>query len=104
MTAKKILTTGLAIVLLVFLGIMSIVTPMIIVNWAKVDAPHTEYRWAEIEKAESSAGVLFRDTEGEQWYYEAEGLDPNGFYVLYIDTNGSKTLEDDEILKIFQER
>lgn len=70
----------------------------------KASAPHTEYRWAEIVDAESSAGVLFRDTEGEQWYYEAEGLDPNGFYVLYIDTNGTKTLEDDEILKIFQER
>lgn len=70
----------------------------------KINLPHTEYRWAEIENAESSAGVLFRDTEGEHWYYEAEGLDPNGFYVLYIDTNGSKTLEDDEILKIFQER
>lgn len=70
----------------------------------KASAPHTEYRWAEIVDAESSAGVLFRDTEGELWYYEAEELDPNGFYVLYIDTNGTKTLEDDEILKIFQEK
>jgi hypothetical protein len=70
----------------------------------KTSEPHTEYRWAEIVDADSSAGVLFCDTEGELWYYEADDLDPNGFYVLYIDTNGTKTLEDDEILKIFQER
>ena len=70
----------------------------------KASAPHTEYRWAEIVDADTSAGVLFCDTEGEQWYYETERLDPNGFYVLYIDTNGTKTLEDDAILKIFQER
>ena len=101
MKAKEILTIGLAIVSAV---ITIIATPIMIVDLAKIDAPHTEYRWAEIENAESSAGVLFRDTEGEQWYYEAEGLDPNGFYVLYIDTNETKTLEDDEILKIFQER
>ena len=104
MKAKKILATGLAIVLVGFLGIMAIVTPVIIIDWAKTAAPHTEYRWAEVEFS-NAEGVLFRDTDGEGWYWtDPSDLDPNGFYALYIDNKGTDTYEDDEIIKIFQER
>jgi hypothetical protein len=63
---KYLLVSCLAIVL--FWGIIFGVA----VTCYKASEPHTEYRWAEIVDAESSAGVLFCDTEGECWYYEAE--------------------------------
>lgn len=70
----------------------------------KINSPHTEYRWAEVEFS-NAEGVLFRDTEGERWYWiDPSDLDPNGFYALYIDNKGTDTYEDDEIIKIFQEK
>ena len=53
--------------------------------------------------AEFDGVDTFTDETGEMWGWDGV-LDENGFYLLWIDDNGTPDLTDDFIVKVFQEK
>lgn len=53
--------------------------------------------------AEFDGVDTFTDETGEMWGWEGD-LDRNGFYLLWIDDNGTSDLTDDFIVKVWQEK
>lgn len=54
--------------------------------------------------AEFDGVDTFTDETGEMWGWEDDSLKENGFYLLWIDDNGTSDLRDDFIVKVFQEK
>lgn len=63
--------------------------------------------WAEVESIDYEKSLVsFVDESGEIWTAEvgnAAEFDPNCFYEIHFDTQGTNDVYDDEILKVFCE-